>query len=135
MRFFRLAALTSRPAIVSSALALSLATTGCFRGGMLFAAVATAAVVTAVVVSTRPPPPPRVVYVPDPRPGWVWQPGYWTLQNDQWVWVDGVWVAENPGYAWSPAHWEGQPDGTWHLIPGQWVPVGGYAPPPPPGAY
>jgi len=104
--------------------ALSLASTGCFRGGGLFAAIAATAIVTAVVVSSRPPPPPRVVIVPEPRPGFVYQPGYWTLYDDQWVWVEGTWVSERPGYVWVPAHWEGQPDGRWRLEPGQWVPAG-----------
>ncbi len=109
--------------VTSVALALSLASTGCVRGGGLFAAIAATAIVTAVIVSSRPPPPPRVVIVPEPRPGYVYQPGYWTLYNEQWVWVDGVWVAENPGYAWSPAHWEQQPDGNGRLVQGQWVPA------------
>lgn len=104
-------------------LVLALSTTACFGrgGGALFAAVATTAIVTAVIVSSRPPPPPRVVYVPDPRPGYVWQPGYWTLQDQQWVWVDGQWLEVEPGATWSPTHWEQQPDGNWRLVPGRWV--------------
>jgi WXXGXW repeat (2 copies) len=103
-------------------LVLALATSACFPRGLgLFAAVAGTAIVTAAIVSSRPPPPPRVVYVPDPRPGYAWQPGYWTLQGEQWVWVDGQWLEVQSGYAWSPTHWEPQPDGTWRLMPGQWV--------------
>ena len=111
----------------TSLVALMLTTSACFvRGGVgLFAAVATTAIVTAAIVSTRPPPPPRVVYVPDAREGYVWQPGYWTLQDQQWVWVDGSWIPLRQGYAWSPAHWVQQPDGNWGLIPGRWVPVNG----------
>jgi hypothetical protein len=105
----------------STLVALVLATSGCFRGGGLFAAIAATAVVTAVIVSTRPPPPPRVVIMPDPRPGLVYEPGYWILQDQMWIWVDGTWVQENPGYAWAPAHWDAQPDGTWRFVPGQWV--------------
>jgi len=109
----------------SPLLLLALATSACFpRGGAgLFAAVATTAIVTAAIVSTRPPPPPRVVFVPEPRPGYAYQPGYWTLQGDDWAWVDGQWIPVREGFTWSPAHWEGQPDGTWRFVPGQWVPA------------
>jgi hypothetical protein len=98
---------------------------GCFvRGGPgLFPAILGTAIVTAAVVSAVQPPPPRVVVVPEPRAGYVWQPGYWTLQGEEWVWVDGQWLAIQPGYAWSSTHWESQPDGSWKLVPGQWVPA------------
>lgn len=110
---------------VSPLLIVALTASACFpRGGVgLLAAVATTAIVTAAIVSSRPPPPPRVVYVPESRPGYAYQPGYWTLHGDDWVWVDGQWMEIPAGYAWSPTHWEGQPDGSWHLIPGQWVPA------------
>jgi hypothetical protein len=98
-------------------------TSACFgRGSGIFAAIAATAIVTAVVVSAHEPPPPRVVFVPEPRAGYAWQPGYWTLQDQQWVWVEGQWLAIQPGYAWQPAHWQHEPDGNWRLYPGQWVP-------------
>jgi hypothetical protein len=97
-------------------------TTGCYRGGgRLFTAVAATAIITAAIVSSQPPPPPRVVYVPEPRPGYTWQPGYWTLYHDQWEWVPGRWIAVQPGYQWTPTHWEQDPDGQWHLIEGHWT--------------
>jgi hypothetical protein len=110
-------------------LLMTFLSSGCFvRGGPgLFFLAADAAIVTAVIVSATEPPPPRILYVPEPRPGYAWQPGYWTLHDGDWVWVDGGWVALPPGYAWAPAHWERIPDGTWRLVPGRWVPV---APPP-----
>ena len=102
-------------------LALSLASSGCFRGaGLAFFGGAIAA---AAIISATAPPPPRVVYVPAPRPGYAWQPGYWTRDDGDWVWVEGQWIADQPGWAWSPAHWEQNPDGQWQLIPGRWVPV------------
>ena len=105
-------------------LALALASSACFPRGLgLLAAVAGTAIVTAAIVSSRPPPPPRVVYLPAPRPGYAWQPGYWTLQDQDWIWVEGRWVALRQGYTWSPAHWEQQPDGNWALFPGQWEPL------------
>ncbi len=100
---------------------------GCYvrgAGPALFFAAADAAILTAVIVSATAPPPPRVVYVPEPRPGYAWQPGYWTLQGGAWIWVDGGWVAERPGYVWTPVHWEHAPDGSWRLVPGRWTPVG-----------
>jgi hypothetical protein len=81
-----------------------------------------AAVVTAVIVSAVAPPPPQVVIVPEPRVGYVWQPGYWTRQNDQWVWFDGTWVQQRPSGHYEPTHWVQQPDGSWQLYQGQWVP-------------
>jgi hypothetical protein len=91
------------------------------RPAPLFVAVAGTAVLTAAVVSAAAPPPPRVVYVPEARPGYSWQPGYWTLADGRWLWVEGGWVALQPGYAWAPAHWERAPDGNWQLIPGRWL--------------
>jgi YXWGXW repeat-containing protein len=105
-----------------TSLALSLGATDCYwRGAGFPLAVASTAIVTAAIVSAAQPPPPRVVYVPEPRPGYAWQPGYWTRQDDQWVWVEGQWVALQPGYAWSPTHWEQTPDGEWRLVSGHWV--------------
>ena len=103
--------------------------------GFLLPAVLGTAIVTAAIVSANPPPPPRVIYVPEPRTGFTWQPGYWTIEGNAWVWVEGRWVSLHPGYYWSPTHWVGDPDGTWRLIPGQWIPVGppSYQPGSPPG--
>jgi hypothetical protein len=101
---------------------------GCFRGGgFLLDTAFKAAVITAVVVSLTAPPPPRVVIVPAPREGYVWQPGYWTKQGDEWVWVEGQFLPVQPGAQWTPTHWEEAPDGSWRLVPGQWT----QAPPPP----
>jgi hypothetical protein len=100
------------------------------RGAGLFFFAAETALLTAAIVSATPPPPPRVVYVPEPRPGYAWQPGYWTLQGSEWAWVEGGWVALQAGHAWEPAHWERLPDGSWQLVQGHWVAA---PPPPPPG--
>ncbi len=124
-------------AALASITALSVSS-GCFfrGGGGLFFAVADTAILTAVIVSATAPPPPRVVFVPEPRPGFAWQPGYWTLHDGNWIWVEGGWVELQPGYAWAPAHWEQTPDGNWQLLPGHWVGAGQEVaperPPPPP---
>ena len=109
-----------KPAVVAAALAG--AAPGCFgREGRLFTAMAGTAIVTAAVVSAAQPPPPRVVYLPSPRPGYTWQPGYWTVDRGEWVWIEGRWVSDYRGYAWVPSRWERDPDGYWRLVPGYWV--------------
>jgi len=110
---------------------ISLSTSGCYgRGGRLLGAFAFTAIATAAIVSSRPPPPPQVVvYPPPPQNGYVWQPGYWTIVNDDWVWVEGRWIRNHPGYRWDPAHWVEDSGGRWRLIPGAWIADG----PPPPG--
>jgi hypothetical protein len=111
-----------RTRTIAAVLAVSMVGTGCFRGGRglgLFEA----ALVTAVIISAVAPPPPRVVFVPAPREGYVWQAGYWTRTNDDWVWVDGQWIEQRPSYQWMPTHWEQGGDGNWHLVQGQWVPA------------
>jgi WXXGXW repeat (2 copies) len=119
--------LMTRSSVILVALT-SVASTACYgRGVGLLPAILGTAIVTAAIVSATAPPPPRVVYIPEPRPGYAWQPGYWTLDEGQWFWVDGRWIPLQPGYSWSPTHWEHDPDGTWRLVPGQWL-----QPPPPP---
>ena len=119
---------------IASTLLLALAP-GCFRHGGLLGAVIGTSIVTAAIVSSRPPPPPRVVYAPPPQPGYVWQPGYWSLEHNEWVWIEGHWIAQYPGYDWQPSHWVEDPGGHWRLIPGHWVAISRVderAPPPPP---
>jgi hypothetical protein len=107
------------------AFALPFGLTGCFRGGgRLLGAMAFTALVTAAVVSSQEPPPPRVVYVEAPRPGYTYQPGYWTLDDREWIWVDGTWHRDYQGYRFRPAHWVADRGGHWHLVPGDWVPDG-----------
>lgn len=112
--------------VIVVALAASLSGSGCFpgRGGPgLFSAILTTAVVATVIASAVAPPPPRVVFVPEPREGYVWQDGYWTKNGDQWVWVDGQWIPQRPAMRWMPTHWEQHGDGQWYLVQGQWVPA------------
>jgi len=65
------------------------------------------------------PPPARVVVVPDPRPGYVWVPGYWRWTGSRHEWVDGRWMRERHGRHWEPAHWE-QRGNRWHFEEGHW---------------
>jgi hypothetical protein len=107
------------------AVLLTIMSSACFvrgRQGLSVAGLETA-FVTATILSTTGPPPPKVTFVPEVRPGYAWQPGYWTLQGESWLWIDGGWVSLRPGYAWTPTHWEQVPDGTWQLMQGHLVPV------------
>jgi hypothetical protein len=52
-----------------------------------------------------PPPPPRVVVVPQPRPGYVWAPGYWAWQGRRHVWQEGHWERERRGYHYVEPAW------------------------------
>ena len=52
-----------------------------------------------------PPPPPRAVYVPPPRRGFVWAPGYWAWNGRRHVWHDGHWERERRGYRYVPPEW------------------------------
>jgi YXWGXW repeat-containing protein len=114
------------PSVIHAAVVGAVLTSGCFHGRARGWGLFETAVVTALVVSALAPPPPRVIVVPAERPGYTWQPGYWTRQGDQWVWIDGTWVSTVPGARWVPTHWEQRPDGTWELLRGQWVPAPGY---------
>jgi len=119
--------------LILGLLACAPTTSACFvrGGGGLFFALADTAILTAVIISATRPPPPRVVFVPEERPGYAWQPGYWTLHEGQWEWLDGGWVALQPGYAWAPAHWDETADQRWELVPGHWVPLSAVAAPRP----
>jgi hypothetical protein len=65
------------------------------------------------------PPAPIVEVVPDPRPGYVWAPGYWNWNGSHHVWAKGHWIRERHGYAWNPDHWEQHGD-RWQLHRGYW---------------
>ena len=65
------------------------------------------------------PPPLRVEYVPAPRVGFVWVPGYWDWRGNRHVWVKGHWEKARPGYRYREPRWE-QRDGRWYLERGRW---------------
>jgi Ni/Co efflux regulator RcnB len=52
------------------------------------------------------PPPPPVVERIDPRPGFVWIPGFHEWRGGQYVWVGGHYEAEHPRERWVPGHWD-----------------------------
>jgi hypothetical protein len=66
-----------------------------------------------------PPPPARVEFVPAPRYGYVWVPGYWDVRYHRHVWREGYWVHERPGYYYAPATWVSHGN-RWELQRGNW---------------
>ncbi|WP_394756384.1 hypothetical protein [Rhodoferax sp.] len=65
--------------------------------------------------------PPAPLYEARPyiAPGYVWAPGYWTLNGDQHIWVRGRTIVQRPGYVWAPDRWEQR--GTVYVRqPGSW---------------
>ena len=78
----------------------------CFALGAAATSSAFARVDVAVGVGIGvPPPAPYVEYVPPPRYGYVWAPGYWAWHRDHHVWVRGRYVVARPGYYWVPDRW------------------------------
>ena len=71
-----------------------------------------------IIVGTRPPPP-REVPAPPPRPGYIYEPGYWSWDGQQYVWTDGTWIEQRPGYRWSEPQWR-EEDSRYRFVPGHW---------------
>lgn len=65
------------------------------------------------------PPPPVVEYVPVPRMGWVWVPGFWEWRGHRHFWIGGHWVRARPGYYYAPARWA-EHHGRWGYYRGGW---------------
>jgi hypothetical protein len=68
-----------------------------------------------------PPPAPVVEYVPAPRYGYVWAPGYWAWYGNRHVWVRGRYVIERPGYYWVADRWVSRGP-YWRYQAGYWAP-------------
>ena len=51
------------------------------------------------------PPAAPVEYVPAPRAGYVWVPGYYGWRASRYHWVAGHWIRHRPGYHYQPARW------------------------------
>ena len=65
------------------------------------------------------PPPPRVEYVPAPRPGYVWAPGYWDWNGRRHVWVRGHYLRGRGHSQWVPDRWDRRGD-RWYHERGHW---------------
>lgn len=74
------------------------------------------------------PPPPLPVYTQPPAPGdgYMWVPGYWSLNRYGFFWVPGAWVlAPYAGALWTPGYW-GFVDGIYRWHAGYWGPHIGF---------
>jgi len=69
------------------------------------------------VVNVAPPPVPYE-FVPAPRVGFVWAPGYWDWRYGRYTWVGGHWVRHRPGYYYQPVRWV--PRGGYYHRVGGW---------------
>jgi hypothetical protein len=58
-------------------------------------------------------------YVPAPRVGFVWIPGYWDWRYGRHYWVGGHWARHRPGYVYQPARWVDY-GGRWHSARPYW---------------
>lgn len=65
------------------------------------------------------PPPPPVEYVPAPRAGWVWVPGFWDWRGHRHFWVRGHWERARHGYYYAPSRWAPHGD-RWGYYRGGW---------------
>jgi hypothetical protein len=65
------------------------------------------------------PPAPVVEYVPPPRVGYTWAPGYWNWNGHKHVWVKGRYIHEHHNAHWVPDQWHNH-DGRWSLEHGHW---------------
>ena len=82
----------------------------------------------ALVDRSPEPPPPLPVYVQPPAPadGYLWVPGYWSLNRYGFFWVPGAWVlAPYQGALWTPGYW-GFSNGVYLWNPGYWGPHVGF---------
>jgi hypothetical protein len=71
------------------------------------AAPPTVVVANAQTPATTAPPAPRAeVRPPSPGVNYVWQDGYWSLNNGQYEWVPGYWVVSRSGATRVPQRWE-----------------------------
>ena len=53
------------------------------------------------------PPALRHEFVPAPRAGRVWVPGFWDWRLQRYHWVRGHWSRHRPGYYYEPVRWVG----------------------------
>ena len=95
-----------------------------FLASMIAASFATVSLPSAasphIWVNIGPPPPPRVEYIPAPRWGYDWAPGFWELRGHRHVWVAGHWVRHRPGYYYHSPQWV-ERDGRWYFEREQWA--------------
>ena len=87
--------------------------------GLAVGSIAMPALAAADVYVRIGPPPPRYEVVPAVRPGWVWQPGYWSWNGHRYVWFRGHRVRAHRGEHWVPHRWVGNGH-RWRMEGGRW---------------
>jgi len=65
------------------------------------------------------PPVAQAEYIPAPRAGYVWVPGYYDWRHSRYHWVKGHWVRHRPGHHYEPARWEHR-NGRYHYRAAGW---------------
>ena len=65
------------------------------------------------------PPVAPVEYIPAPRRGLVWVPGYWDWRGHRHHWVRGHWIRHRPGYYYEPVRWVHR-GGRYYYRPAGW---------------
>ena len=65
------------------------------------------------------PPVAPVEYVPAPRAGYVWVPGYYDWRYSRYNWVKGHWERHRPGHHYEPARWDYR-NGKYHYRAARW---------------
>jgi hypothetical protein len=93
--------------------AAAVSTTAVVAPAMLSPASAQASMNFGVVIGT-PPPAPVYEFVPPPRIGYVWAPGYWHWEHERHVWMPGRWMEARHGYHWVPDRWDHHESGYRH---------------------
>jgi hypothetical protein len=99
---------------IAAALTLALGTLG-------MTTVALASKVIDVEIGEAPPSVPgRIEFgTPDPREGYVYEPGHYVYNGHHYVWKDGEYIPKREGHHWVP--YVLQRDGDhWHFRSGHW---------------
>jgi WXXGXW repeat (2 copies) len=72
---------------------------------------------------TRTPPPEAYTETPppQPKPTYVWAPGWFKWDGRSFEWVVGRWLPPPPGtHEWVPGVWSERKDGQWQFVDGHW---------------
>src|SRR5258707_228360 len=71
-------------------------------------------------ITTAPPPPFMVeVTPPQPREGFIYEPGHYSWDGSRYVWIDAQYVRQREGHIYTPSVVE-QRGGKWIYAPGHW---------------
>ena len=80
---------------------------------------AAAASSTGEIELTLPPPPARYEVVPQPRAGYIYQPGHYEWDGRAYVWREGLFIEKREGHVYTPYGLEHRGD-MWYYRRGHW---------------